>query len=259
MNPIAFSILGLSIRWYGILIGSGMLIAIVVAYFTSKLRNFDYDELLNIVLIALPLSIIGARLYYVIFNFSYYSKNLGEIINTRQGGLAIHGGVIVGFLCAYIYTHVRKLNFLVVADIAAPSIILAQAIGRWGNFINGEAHGGPVSEAFIKHFPSFIQKGMYIDGTYYHPTFLYESLWNICVFIVLLILLKNTKKFGLVFFSYIGLYSIGRFFIEGLRTDSLMLGPLRIAQLVSLCGFIIWIISLFFYFNVKDKFKERLN
>lgn len=258
MNPVAFSIFGLTIRWYGILIGTGMLLAIILAYFTSKTRNFSYDELLNIVLIALPLSIIGARLYYVIFNFGDYSKNVSDIINIRLGGLAIHGGVIVGFLCAYIYTHVKKLNFWVVADIVAPSLILAQAIGRWGNFFNGEAHGGPVSEAFIKHFPAFIQKGMYIDGTYYQPTFLYESIWNICVFIILLVLLNKTKKFGLVFFSYIGLYSIGRFFIEGLRTDSLMLGPLRMAQVVSLCGFVIWIISLFIYFNINGKFKERL-
>lgn len=255
MNPVAFTILGLSIRWYGILIASGMLIGIILANFTSKIKNINYDELFNMILIALPLAIIGARLYYDIFNFSYYEKNLMEIFNTRQGGLAIHGGVIVGLISAYLYAYHKKLNFWKYADVAAPSIIIAQAIGRWGNFINQEAHGGPVSQAFISHFPSFIQNGMFIDGTYYHPTFLYESIWDILVFIILLTLLKKTKKTGLIIFTYIGLYSIGRFFIEGLRTDSLMFGPIRVAQLVSLLGVGTWIIFLFVIHKKGDVLK----
>ena len=129
---------------------------------------------------------------------------------------------------------------------STPSIILAQAIGRWGNFMNSEAHGGEVSKEFISKFPQFIQKGMYIEGAYYHPTFLYESLWNILVCIILLILLKKNKKRGLVIFSYMGLYSIARYFIEGLRTDSLWLGPFRVAQLVSLAGIFLWL-AFFLY------------
>ncbi|MDF2505013.1 MULTISPECIES: prolipoprotein diacylglyceryl transferase [Clostridium] len=244
MNPIAFTILGLDIRWYGIIIACGMLIAIIIANFTSKIKNINYDELFNIILIALPLAIVGARLYYVIFNFSYYSENLSEIFNTRQGGLAIHGGILVGLITAYLYTYRKKLNFWKYADVAAPSIIIAQSIGRWGNFFNQEAHGGPVSYTFISHFPNFIQRGMYINGSYYHPTFLYESIWDLCIFFILLILLKNVKKTGIVIFTYIGLYSIGRFFIESLRTDSLMLGPIRVACLVSFIGFLVWIVSL---------------
>ncbi|AJA46169.1 prolipoprotein diacylglyceryl transferase [Clostridium pasteurianum DSM 525 = ATCC 6013] len=255
MNPIAFTILGLSIRWYGILIACGMLIAIIIARFTSKIKDVNYDELFNIILISLPLAVIGARLYYVIFNFNYYENNLIEIFNTRQGGLAIHGGVITGLITAYLYTYYKKLNFWKFADVATPSIILAQAIGRWGNFFNQEAHGGPVSYDFIKHFPNFIQNGMYINGIYYHPTFLYESIWNLFVFLILLILLKNTKKTGLVIFTYIGLYSIGRFFIEGLRTDSLMLGSIRVAQLISLIGIIIWIIFLLITYKKNNIFK----
>lgn len=255
MNPVAFTILGLSIRWYGIIIACGMLIGIILANFTSKIKDINYDELFNIILIALPLAIIGARLYYVIFNFSYYQKDLMEIFNTRQGGLAIHGGVIVGLITAYLYTYYKKLNFWKYADVAAPSIIIAQAIGRWGNFFNQEAHGGPVSHTFISHFPSFIQNGMYIDGSYYHPTFLYESIWNIFVFLILLILLKKVKKTGLVIFTYIGLYSIGRFFIEGLRTDSLMFGPIRVAQLVSLIGIGTWLIFLFVIHKKGDVLK----
>jgi phosphatidylglycerol:prolipoprotein diacylglycerol transferase len=251
MNPVAFSIFGLSIRWYGIIIACGMLLAIILSSYTSKIRDVNYDELLNIVLISLPLAIIGARLYYVIFNFKDYISNPMDIINIRQGGLAIHGGVIVGLITCFTYCYRKKLKFLEYADVAAPSIIIAQAIGRWGNFFNQEAHGGPVSYSFIKHFPMFIQKGMYIDGVYYHPTFLYESIWDLCTFFILITILKKSKRPGIVIVSYIGLYSIGRFFIEGLRTDSLMLGPLRVAQVVSLLGFIFWICSLIFYFRKK--------
>lgn len=252
MNPVAFTLFGLSIRWYGILIASGMMLGILIAQYTCKFRNVDYDTFINTVLLALPLSIIGARLYYVLFEFDYYKNNMSQILNIRQGGLAIHGGLIVGVLTAFLYLRHKKISFFKLADIAVPSIILAQAIGRWGNFFNQEAHGGPISYDFIKYFPEFIQRGMYIKGTYYQPTFLYESIWNICVFVVLLAILKKSKKSGIVFFTYIGLYSMGRFFIEGLRTDSLMLGSIRIAQLVSLSGVILWIAALALY-HFKNK------
>lgn len=253
MNPIAFSVFGLSIRWYGIIIACGMLLAIILSSYTSKHRNIIYDELLNMTLISLPLAIIGARAYYVIFSYKDYINNPISVFDTRQGGLAIHGGVIVGLLSCFIYCYKKRLKFLEYADVAAPSIIIAQAIGRWGNFFNQEAHGGPVSYSFIKHFPMFIQKGMYIDGTYYHPTFLYESIWDLCTFFILITILRKSKKRGIVVASYIGLYSIGRFFIEGLRTDSLMLGPLRIAQVVSLIGVLFWILSLIFYFRKQPE------
>lgn len=250
MNPIAFSIFGLDIRWYGILIASGILIGILIAKYTCKIRNLNYDTLLDIVLISLPISIVGARAYYVLFNLKDYDS-LISAINIRQGGLAIHGGLLFGLITAIIYCRHRKVSFLDYADVAAPSIILAQALGRWGNFFNGEAHGGPVSYSFIQHFPYFIQKGMYIDGSYFNPTFLYESLWNVFVFIILICLIKKFKKRGLILFSYIGLYSIGRFFVEGMRTDSLLLGSLRMAQLVSLVGVIVWIIFLIHTFRTN--------
>ena len=147
-------------------------------------------------------------------------------------------------IAALIYTRYKKENFLEFADVAAPSIIIAQAMGRWGNFFNSEAHGGPVTQGFISKFPHFIQKGMLIEGVYYHPTFLYESIWNVMVCLLLIYLLTKTFKRGTVFFSYIGLYSLGRFFIEGLRTDSLMFGGIRVAQLISLTGIALWIIFL---------------
>lgn len=253
MNPIAFYIFGISIRWYAIFISTGMLIGIIIAKYNCKYRNIDFDSVLDVVLISLPLGIIGARLYYVAFQFNDYKDNLINILNIRQGGLAIHGGILFALLAAYFVTRHKKLSFLKMADVTAPSIVIAQSLGRWGNFFNGEAHGGPVSYGFIQHFPSFIQKGMLIDGAYYHPTFLYESIWNFTVFIVLMIVLRRSRNNGFVFFTYLGLYSIGRFLIEGLRTDSLMLGPFRIAQLVSLSGIILWILFLLLMNYKKSK------
>lgn len=262
MNPTAFSIGGLDVRWYGILIATGMVIGMLMASYNCKWREVDYDNLLNIVLLSIPIGIIGARLYYVAFEFENYKNNIMEAFNIRHGGLAIHGGLIFAITTALIYTKVKKLNFIKFADVAAPSIIFAQALGRWGNFFNQEAHGDAVSYEFIKHFPMFIQKGMNINGVYYNPTFLYESIWNITVFVILMIILRKSKRNGIVFFTYIGLYSMGRLVIEGMRTDSLMLGNIRIAQLVSLSGVVIWIIFMLLnYYKGKLKgssTKERI-
>lgn len=246
MNQVAFSIFGYDIRWYGIMISLGVLAALTLAYWNCNRKGISFDNFIDIFIIAFPMAIIGARLYYVIFEFDYYRNHLLEIVNIRQGGLAIHGGVIFAFLAAYIYTRNKSLDFLQYADIAAPSIILAQAIGRWGNFFNQEAHGGKVSYDFISRFPGFIQRGMYIDGSYYHPTFLYESIWNlITCFILIWILQKRKEKSkGIVISSYMILYSIGRFFIEGLRTDSLYFMGLRTAQLVSIAGIVLGLIFI---------------
>jgi phosphatidylglycerol---prolipoprotein diacylglyceryl transferase len=246
MNPIAFNLFGLDIRWYGLLISFGMVLGIILATYNCRVKGISGDHMMDLVLVALPAAIVGARLYYVVFNLSYYLKSPGEIINIREGGLAIHGGVLFAMAAAYIYARKKKLDFLKYADAAAPSIILAQAIGRWGNFFNQEAHGGQVSKEFISNFPEFIQRGMYIEGAYYHPTFLYESIWNLGIFVILMLVLRRASKDGAVIFAYVGLYSIGRFFIEGLRTDSLMLGPVRVAQLVSLSGVVIWLVFLYF-------------
>lgn len=255
MNPVAFSINGFEIRWYGIIIALGVTVALSLASLNCKMKNYNFDKLLDTFLIAFPFAVVGARAYYVVFQFSDYKDNLIDIFNIRQGGLAIHGGVLFGLTAAYIYTRYKKLDFLEMADIAAPSLIIGQAIGRWGNFFNSEAHGGPVSSDFMQRFPLFIQKGMYIDGTYYHPTFLYESIWNISVCLILIYILKRANKKGTVIFSYIGLYSLGRFFIEGLRTDSLMLGSIRVAQLVSLSGVLLSIGFFIFIYRSKNKVK----
>mgnify|MGYP001451750769 CR=1 FL=1 len=251
MNPVAFSIFGLDIMWYGIIIAFGVIAAIILSEYTCKINDTSFDEIMNIFLFAFPAGVIGARLYYVVFQFEYYKNNLGDIFNIRQGGLAIHGGILFSLLTAFIYTKVKKESFLKFADTAAPCIVLAQAIGRWGNFFNGEAHGGPVSQSFIQKFPEFIQNGMYINGTYYHPTFLYESIWNLAVCLILIFLMKRKPRKGTVIASYIGLYSLGRFFIEGLRTDSLMFGNIRMAQFVSILGLSLWILSMLLIYRDK--------
>lgn len=249
MNPVAFSIFGLDIMWYGVLIAAGVAAAIFLSQYTCKINDTSFDEIMNIFLIAFPSGVIGARIYYVIFQFEYYKDNLLDIFNIRQGGLAIHGGIIFSMLAVFIYTRIKKDSFLKYADTAAPCIVLAQSIGRWGNFFNSEAHGGAVSQSFIQKFPEFIQRGMNIDGLYYHPTFLYESIWDFTVCIALLLILKRKPEKGTVIALYLGLYSLGRFFIEGLRTDSLMLGSLRMAQVVSLIGIAVCIAALAFIYG----------
>lgn len=249
MDPVAFSLFGIDIAWYGISIALGVVAALLLAQYTCKLVNINYDDMLTVFLITFPIAIVGARLYYVIFEFDQYRDNLMSIFNIRKGGLAIHGGIIAAVIVVAIYCNKKKINFFDIMDMAAPCIILAQGIGRWGNFFNQEAHGGPVTEAFISRFPQFIQKGMLIKGTYYHPTFLYESIWNVLVCLLLLYMLKKVSKKGVIFFSYIGLYSVARFFIEGLRTDSLMLGSIRMAQLVSIIGVVIWVAGVIYCYK----------
>lgn len=244
MDRVAFSLFGIDIMWYGIIICTGTLIALLLAQYTAKLKGIDYDDVLTIFLIAFPISIVGARLYYVIFEFDQYKNNLWDIFNTRNGGLAIHGALIAAVITVYVCAKKKKLKLSKCLDLAAPCIILAQSIGRWGNFFNQEAHGGPVSAEFISRFPEFIQKGMYIGGTYYHPTFLYESVWNLFVFFILFYMIHKVKEDGVVFLAYIGLYSVGRFVVEGMRTDSLMMFGLRTAQLISIVGILISVVGI---------------
>lgn len=234
MDPTAFSIFGFDIRWYGILIASAILIGTVLAMKEANRNGYKSDIITDLVLWTIPAALIGARLYYVLFTWGYFSQNPIDILNIREGGLAIHGGLIGAFSVGYLYIRKHKLSFLKLADIITPSLVLGQAIGRWGNFFNQEAHGGPVSESFISNFPAFIKEHMYIKGQYYHPTFLYESVWCLTIFIFLSFYKRHKQNDGEMLTLYLFLYSLERFFVEGLRTDSLMLGTFRIAQLVSL-------------------------
>lgn len=230
MDPIAFKLFGIEIRWYGVLIASAVVIGTILALREAKRRNVDEDTIIDLLLFAIPAAIIGARLYYVAFSWDNYKNNLMEILNLRGGGLAIHGVIIAGVIVALIFCRKRNISFWIIGDIVAPSLILGQAIGRWGNYANQEAHGGPTN----------LPWGIMVDGVKVHPTFLYESIWNFGLFLFLLYYSrKKAKVDGEVFLLYIILYSVARFFIEGLRTDSLMLGPIRVAQLISLTAILI--------------------
>ena len=256
MNPVAFNIGNFEIRWYGILIVLGIFIGMFIAYYNSKKLNLDFEKIIDGFLVAFPCAIVGARAYYVFFEFDNFKNNIWSIFNLRTGGLAIHGGLIGALIGTIIYCKFKKIEMMKYLDVVAPSLILAQAIGRWGNFMNGEAHGDVVSYEFISKFPEFIQKGMYLDGHYYNPTFLYESMWNLLIFLTLMIILhkKKSNENGVVIASYAVLYSVGRLFIESLRTDSLMIGNIRIAQFMSILGVIIGITYIIYV-----KSKKHLN
>ncbi|MEG0075848.1 MAG: prolipoprotein diacylglyceryl transferase [Eubacterium sp.] len=229
-NPVAFSIFNIEVRWYGILIAVALVIGLLIAVKRSEKYGIKSDDILDFFLFLTPSIIIGARLYYVIFEWAYYSKHPGEIMAVWNGGLAIHGGIIAGIIVGLILCKVKKINFLTLADTVIPGLPLGQAIGRWGNYFNQEAYGARTD------LPWAITVNDSVMGLVkVHPTFLYESIWNILVFGFILFYEKKFKKVnGELLFLYFALYSVGRFFIEGLRTDSLMFLNLRVAQLISL-------------------------
>ncbi|HEX7056352.1 MAG TPA: prolipoprotein diacylglyceryl transferase [Bacilli bacterium] len=237
LNPVALTLGLIEIRWYGIILGIGALAGLLLAIREGKRFGIHQDFFMDLLLIGAPSAIIGARIYYVAFSWQDYRNNLAEVFKIWHGGIAIYGALIGAVVAGYFYVRRKGYNFWRIVDICAPSLIIGQIIGRWGNFMNQEAHGGPVSEAFLRHtlhLPDFIVKQMNIDGTYYHPTFLYESVWNIAGLLILFYLRRRPfLRSGELFFSYIIWYSLGRFFVEGLRTDSLAFtGPDWLAGLM---------------------------
>lgn len=259
LNPVAFSLGPLEVRWYGIIIGVGIALALWLVVRESERRGLDKELFPDLMLWAIPIAIISARIYYVLFKLDYYSQNPGEIIKIWEGGIAIHGALIGSVITAVIFAKKRGVSFWKLADIAAPSIILGQAIGRWGNFMNQEAHGEIVERTVLENFyiPDFIINQMTIDGITYHPTFLYESIWNIIGFVILILLRKVNLRRGELFLTYVIWYSIGRFFVEGMRTDSLMLTEnLRIAQTISI-ALIIGAVTLVIIRRMKGYAKAR--
>ena len=258
MNRVFFSVGPITIYWYSITMLLAVLTGIYLAIRESKKHGME-SFISDLITYTIMFGIIGARLYYVIFNFENYKNNLLDIFKIWEGGIAIYGAIIGGFLAIVYLAKKRKQSIIKTTDIIVPGLLLAQAIGRWGNFFNGEAHGVEVSLEFLKslHLPNFIIEGMHINGLYYHPTFLYESLWCILGFIILIIIRKITKrKSGIMTYSYFIWYGIGRLFIEGLRTDSLYLGNIRISQLVSIILIIVGIIGIIINI-VKGNKNER--
>lgn len=261
MNSIAFDLWGFSISWYSICILIGVIIGGLLFLLECKKYEINIDFAINMIFWTVIFGIIGARLYYVAFNLDYYMENPIEIIQIWNGGLAIHGGILAGVLFIIIYTLKYKIRTLKITDMAVVSLIIAQAIGRWGNFFNQEAHGPEITRNVlenIKIIPEFVIDGMNIGGAYYHPTFYYECLWCIIGFIILLLIRRFVEylRVGQLTGIYLIWYSIGRFMIESLRTDSLMLGTFKIAQLVSIICIIIGVILLFKDIK-KSKFENR--
>ncbi len=247
MDSVLFDFGIIEIKWYSFLIFLGMLIAYFLINKEAKKKKLPGEYLSDMFFYGIIIGILGARIYYVLFNISYYLNNPVEIFMIWHGGLAIHGGIIAGLIFLIIYTKKKKINLWLLLDIVVVGLIIAQAIGRWGNFFNSEAYGRIVDFNTLKnlHIPQFIIKGMYIDGAYREPTFLYESLFSFLCFLVLLIVRKNKKqKTGILTAIYVIWYGIERFFIEILRSDSLMLGPIKIAQVISIIAIIfgIWLI-----------------
>jgi phosphatidylglycerol---prolipoprotein diacylglyceryl transferase len=246
-GPVAFSLklpddlplvgsLQLSIRWYGILMALAMALGLWLAFREATRRGENAEELLKAAEISIIGGLIGARLYYVLFTLDYYqTQPWWRIFAVWEGGLAIHGGMIGGLLAGGAYVWMRRLPLLRYLDIIAPSMVIGQAIGRWGNFFNEEAFGRPTDLPWKLYISETHRPPNLIDAQFFHPTFLYESLWDLGVFLALMLVLRRPleRAPGALFLAYLGLYSLGRFWIEGLRMDSLMLGQIRVAQLVS--------------------------
>lgn len=260
MNRVALDLGFIQIYWYSIFIFLGMLTACFLIYKEAKKKNINSDFLVNLTFYTLIFGIIGARLYYVIFNFNYYLANPIEIFEIWNGGLAIHGGIFAGLITVILYCKIKKVNIIKTIDIIVVGVIIGQAIGRWGNFFNQEAYGAVSSLNALQAqpLPTFVINGMYILGNYRQPTFFYESIGCLLGFILLLFLRKSkTLKEGTLTATYLIWYGILRFFIEGMRSDSLMLGPLKIAQIVSIL-FSIAGIGIIIHNTIKCKDKKYL-
>lgn len=244
-SRIAFSLFGVDVYWYGLLIVIGMIVAVLLSANEFKRRGYDPEIIYDIALWILPAAVIGARLWYVLFELDKYDSIL-EMINVRDGGLAIQGGIIFAVFIGYIYSKVKKLNLVKITDVIMIFLPLGQAIGRWGNFVNNEAHGAETN----------LPWAVIIDGVSYHPTFFYESMSNFIIMIILWLIYRSDKyNTGTVSSLYLIFYGIIRFFIEGLRTDSLYLGSFRVAQLISIVFVMIGLCILFL--SKKGKFESK--
>lgn len=249
----SFSIGNIVIHFYSLCILLGVISAYFVITREAKRKNINEDLILNIIFYGLIIGILGARIYYVIFNIDYYKNDILEIFKIWNGGLAIHGGIIFGFMFVYLYTKKKNLKFIKLTDIIVPGVILAQSIGRWGNFFNQEAYGMAVSKELLEKLliPKFIINGMHINNNYYLPTFYIESILCLIGFIIILLIRKKNIKEGTITAFYLIWYGFIRSIIEIFRTDSLMLFNLKVAIIVSILCIIIGIIILI-YNNKKE-------
>jgi len=260
VDPVAFSIFGLEIRWYGIITALSLMVGFIVAYFVAGYRRQEKEEILNFAPFAVVFSVIGARLLHVLVNWSYYAQHPLYIFAIRRGGLAIQGVMLGGILTLIIFCKIRKLDFWLWADILAPGLILGQAIGRWGNFFNQEAFGKPTDLPWAIYIEPANRPYDYASYEYFHPTFLYESIANFLLFILLMFMHRYYRNrpgkipSGLILAMYLGIYSIYRTFIEYYRIDSTFIGPVKVVYLINL---ITIIAAMFIANHVIKKFHEK--
>lgn len=268
-GPIALQIGPLSIHWYGVIIGAGILLCYWYAAHEAKRRGISKEPIDDMAFWVILAGVIGARLYYVLFNFSYYSAHPAEILQIWNGGLAIHGALLFGAAAYFFYCVRHKLSLFLYVDLIIPGVLLAQGLGRWGNFFNNEAFGTPTNLSWKLFIPEVNRPLGFEDFLYFHPTFLYESIWNFFGFLLLVILARkfyptrpsphvHNSSSGYILFAYLVWYSFGRFFIESLRTDSLYLGPLRTAQVLSVILFLVGLFGLIFLLK-KHKLKFSIS
>lgn len=260
LSPVAFNLGPFSVRWYGIIIMTGVIVAVLMATSEAKKRQIMPDDIIDLLFFILPIGFIGARLYYVAFQWPEYAQDPAKIFMIWQGGIAIYGGLIAGLITLIVYTYYRHLPTWLLLDVITPGVMLAQIMGRWGNFMNQEAYGAVTSLDFLKglHLPDFIIQQMFIDGAYRQPTFLYESFFNLIGLILILVLRhKHVFKQGEVALSYVLWYSIVRFFVEGMRTDSLLLGSIRVSQALSAILFVV-VVGIMIYRRKVVKPKEYI-
>lgn len=255
LDPIAFHLFTKPVYWYGIIIATTVFFAYYLADREATKRGLKKDTMLDLLLIALPIAFIFARAYYVIFRWEFYKGDFASMIAIWDGGIAIYGGLIGGFVVLYFFARRRGIKIIKLLDIIAPSLLVGQMLGRWGNFFNHEAYGEAVSQQYLqdRFIPNFIIENMYIDGAYRQPTFLYESLWCF-ITLVILLLIRNKLAQSEVFAAYLILYGVERFIVEGMRTDSLYLGSLRVSQVLSLV-FVIG--SLIYLIVLNTKYKDK--
>ena len=268
-GPIIFEIGPLALRWYGLLIASAVLIGVSLSQYLAQRRGVDPELMGDLTIWLVVAAIPCARLYYVLFEWQQYVKHPEDIIAVWKGGIAIHGAIIGGTIATIIFSRINKISLWQLLDLVVPSLILGQAIGRWGNFFNSEAFGKPTDVPWKLFIPPANRPLDYLQYDYFHPTFLYESLWNLGVFVILLWLFfwglkksfsgkSDRLKVGTLTFVYLIAYSMGRFWIEGLRTDSLMFGSLKIAQIISLGAIAAGILGLVWLYVLKRHLPDTI-
>ncbi len=256
-GPILFEAGPFIVRWYGLLIASAVLIGVTLSQWLAKRRQVNPDLIGDLAIWLIIGAIPCARLYYVLFQWQEYAQRPEDIIAIWKGGIAIHGAIIGGTIAVLIFGRLNKISVWQLADLVVPSVALGQAIGRWGNFFNSEAFGAPTNLPWRLYIPVQNRPIAYLTSEYFHPTFLYESVWNVMVFILLLSLFFWGLKYphrlsvGTLSLVYLIAYSSGRIWIEALRTDSLMLGPLRVAQVISLVMISIGVLGLVWLYRLK--------